>query len=109
MKNIFNYKGCRKFQTRKGQPLWVLQDVCKELNIPRHQHMNAYERLLPDERSYFVEKTPEGGRRVFFLVKQSGIYSLILQQKGIRAAEFKKWLAHDVLPNIEEENIPVRF
>ncbi len=51
--------------------------------------MNAYERLRPDERSYFEEKTTEGGRRVFFLVKRSGIYSLILQQKGIRASEFK--------------------
>jgi prophage antirepressor-like protein len=105
----FNFKGCRKFQTKKGHTLWLLQDVCRELNIPKNQHKNAYERLLAEERSYFEETTSEGDRRVFFLVNKAGIYSLILQQKGVRAAKFKRWLAHDVIPRIEKKQNLVLF
>ena len=68
MEHIFDFRGCRKFQTQKGKILWVLQDVCKVLNIPSQHHMNAYERLRPDERRYFEEKTSDGGRRVFFFI-----------------------------------------
>ena len=109
MKFIFNFKGCRKYQTENGQLLWVLQDVCRQLNIPRNQHMNAYERLRPDERSYFKEKIQDGNRRVIFLVKKPGIYSLILQQKGNRATEFKRWLAHDFLSKMDGADAPIIF
>ena len=108
-KSRFNFKYCQKFQNKKGEILWDLHDVCKELNIPRHQHLNAYERLSPDERSYFEKTTPEGERLVLFLVKKSGIYSLILQQKGDRAAEFKRWLAHDILSKMDGADTPIIF
>ena len=70
MKYIFNFRGCRQYQTKKGELLWVLQDVCRELKIPSNQHMNAYERLSPDERSFFKEKTSDGGRAVFLVKNQ---------------------------------------
>ena len=109
MKNIYDFRHLRSYKDKKDRTWWILQDVCDVLKIPRHNHLNAYERLAVEERHYWEENTSNGDRRVTYFVNEAGIYCLILQSHGMSGLEFKRWLAQHVLPNIDKKHIPLRL
>jgi prophage antirepressor-like protein len=111
---IFEYEDRSEFRILDidSEPWFVLADVCRALNL---QAKNGYyghhaERLDPDERRVVprsaLERTApplrgDGrGARVFTIINESGLYSLIFTSAKPEAKRFKKWVTSEVLPAI---------
>lgn len=82
---------------RDGDPWWVGRDVCAALDL--RNVSQALGRLEDDERDVCVADTPGGDQRLS-VINEPGLYSLILRSdKGV-ARQFKRWITHDILPEI---------
>lgn len=80
-----------------GQIWWVLKDVCNVLGLSDTNR--AAERLDADELTRF--KLVSGGqRREMIAVNESGLYSVILRSDKPEAKPFRRWITHEVLPEI---------
>lgn len=88
-----------------GQIWWVLKDVCKILELSNPSKVAS--RLDEDERSNF-----ELGRQgKTIVINESGLYSVILRSDKPEAKPFRRWITHEVLPEIRRTgsyNIPER-
>lgn len=95
---IFEYKqNPVRMIERDGEPWWVLKDVCEALGI--HGNRNVAARLDEDEKG--VHKTDSlGGEQEMTIINEPGLYSVILRSNKPEAKAFKRWLTHEVLPQI---------
>lgn len=88
-----------------GQIWWVLKDVCRILDLSNPSKVAS--RLDEDERSNF-----ELGRQgKTIVINESGLYSVILRSDKPEAKPFRRWITHEVLPEIRRTgsyNIPER-
>lgn len=78
-----------------GTVWFVASDVCKAL-----EHTNttmALERLDEDEKSKFNLGLSGGETN---LVNEYGLYNLVLGSKKKEAKDFKRWITHEVIPQI---------
>jgi anti-repressor protein len=80
-----------------GEPWWVLKDVCAALGIVKYR--DVAERLDGDERAP-VRVDTLGGNQEMICVNESGLYSVILRSDKPEARKFKRWITHEVLPEI---------
>ena len=96
---IFSYEGndIRTIQ-KEGDPWWVLKDICKVLEIGNSRM--AAERLDDDEKGVSIIDTP-GGKQALTVISESGLYNMILLSRKPEAKQFKRWVTHDVLPQIK--------
>ena len=84
----------------KGQEPWfVAKDVCECLAISKHR--DAISRLDADERGSLKVDTL-GGKQEMATVNEYGLYSLVLSSRKPEAKEFKRWITHDVIPQIRK-------
>ena len=84
----------------KGQEPWfVAKDVCECLAISKHR--DAISRLDADERGALKVDTL-GGKQEMATVNEYGLYSLVLSSRKPEAKEFKRWITHDVIPQIRK-------
>lgn len=94
----FGFEGHQvRIVMRDGEPWWVAKDVCDALG-----HSNsrvALERLDPDEKGVSTVYTP-GGPQEMQVINEQGLYRLIFTSRVEKAERFKRWLAHEVLPQI---------
>lgn len=82
----------------KNDEAWfVASDVCAALDI-RHPR-TACERLDDDEKGVGTVHSL-GGAQQTLIVNESGLYSLILTSRKPEAKRFKRWVTHEVLPEI---------
>lgn len=44
--------------------------------------------------------------RVYKIISESGLYSLILRSRKPEAKEFRRWVTHEVLPSIRKDLPP---
>lgn len=80
-----------------GQIWWVLKDVCKVLDLSDTN--KTAERLDEDELTRI--KIVSGGQtRKMLAVNESGLYSVILCSDKPEAKPFRRWVTHEVLPEI---------
>ncbi len=77
-----------------GQVWWVLKDVCSALGISNPS--KVADRLDEDERSNF--KLGRQGKCI--VINESGLYSVILRCDKPEAKPFRRWITHEVLPEI---------
>lgn len=77
-----------------GQIWWVLSDICNVLGISNPS--KVADRLDNDERSNF--KLGRQGKCI--IVNESGLYSVILRSDKPEAKPFRRWITHEVLPEI---------
>lgn len=77
-----------------GQIWWVLSDVCKALNISNPS--KVANRLDEDERSNF--KLGRQGNCI--IINECGLFSVILRSDKPEAKSFRRWVTHEVLPEI---------
>jgi anti-repressor protein len=77
-----------------GDPWFVAKDVCEVLEISNPTQ--AINRLDEDERA-MLNIGRQGEANV---VNESGLYSLILGSRKPEAKQFKRWITHEVIPNI---------
>ena len=96
----FDFKGAslRTLTDEAGEPWFVAKDVCDVLGYTNaskaiNDHVDQEDKLNNESLSSL-------GQRGGWLVNESGLYSLVLSSKLPTAKEFKRWVTHDVLPQI---------
>jgi len=92
----FDFKGAllRTLTDKAGEPWFVAKDVCDILEISNPS--DALKRLDDDERSRFNL----GRQGETNIVNEAGLYVLVLGSRKPEAHEFKRWMTHEVLPQI---------
>jgi prophage antirepressor-like protein len=84
---------------RNGEPWFVAKDVCDTLEILNSR--DTVGRLDADEKDVALTDTP-GGTQWMTIVSESGLYSLILSSRKPEAKQFKRWITHEVIPQIRK-------
>ncbi|MBQ8569337.1 MAG: Bro-N domain-containing protein [Oscillospiraceae bacterium] len=95
---FFNYHGndLRTVEIN-GELWWVLKDVCDVLELS-NPTVTA-NRLDEDE----VTKLDLGGQiGITNIINESGLYSVILRSDKPQAKPFRRWITHDVIPQIRK-------
>jgi prophage antirepressor-like protein len=78
-------------------PWFVAKDVCDALGLARTATSMA---LLDDDEKGIHTVDTLGGAQEMQIVSEPGLYSLVLRSRKPEAKAFKRWVTHDVLPNI---------
>jgi len=96
---VFSYEGkeVRTIQ-RNGETWWVLKDVCGVLDLS-NARMIA-DRLDEDDVSLAYVTDSIGRQQQTNIVNESGLYNVILRSDKPEAKKFKRWVTHEVLPQI---------
>lgn len=98
----FDFKGAalRTLTDENGEPWFVAKDVCDVLELSNVGQ--ALARLDNDEKSSITlnDGTPGNPNRA--IVSESGLYALVLASRKPEAHEFKRWVTHEVLPQIRK-------
>ncbi len=82
-----------------GEPWFIAGDVCKALGLGNTP--TAVSRLDDDEKGSIRIDTIKGLQQVI-TVNESGLYSLILRSDKPKVKAFKRWVTHEVLPQIRK-------
>lgn len=85
-----------------GEPVWVAKDVCEILGISKYR--DAISQLDDDERVSVLVDTL-GGQQAMSAINESGLYNLIFQSRKPAAKAFKRWVTHEVLPQIRRTGV----
>ena len=94
-----NQFGNVRIVMKDQEPWFVAKDVCECLAISKHR--DAISRLDDDERGSLKVDTL-GGKQEMATVNEYGLYSLVLSSRKKEAKEFKRWITHDVIPQIRK-------
>jgi len=86
--------------TIKGEPWWVVNDVCRILGIKNPRQ--ALSRIHEEDKGVILNDTL-GGIQDTNIVSESGLYDLILQSRKPDAAAFRRWVTKEVLPSIRKD------
>lgn len=105
---VFAFEGAEVRTTIvDGEPWWVATDVCSILEL---QSGRALARLDEDEKGMRSTHTP-GGQQTLAYINEPGLYALVLGSRKPQAKAFKRWITHDVIPQIRKhgryEAVPV--
>ena len=87
---------------RDGEPWFVAADVCRALELGTTA--KALERLDEDERGMSLIHTL-GGEQAMSIVNEPGLYSLVLGSRKPEAKVFKRWITHEVIPDIRKHGM----
>lgn len=79
------------------EPWFVASDICKALDIANTTQ--AVQRLDDDEKSMLNIGLSGGATNC---VNEYGLYNLILASRKKEAKEFKRWITHEVIPQIRQ-------
>lgn len=85
--------------TKDGEPWFVAADVCKSLDIGNSRQ--ALTRLDEDEKGVILTDTL-GGEQQMSIINEPGLYSLVLGSRKPEAKAFKRWITHEVIPQIRK-------
>lgn len=98
----FDFKGAalRTLTDENGGPWFVAKDVCDVLGYTNAS--KAISDHVDPEDKLNNESLSSLGQRGGWLVNESGLYSLVLSSKLPTAKEFKRWVTHEVLPQIRK-------
>jgi anti-repressor protein len=80
-----------------GNPWWVVPDLCGVLGLTNPTE--AIRGLDEDEKSTL--RITEGGPEVN-IISEPGLYSLVLRSRKPEAKAFRRWVTHEVLPQIRK-------
>lgn len=96
----FDFKGAslRTLTDKAGEPWFVAKDVCAVLEL--NNVSQALTRLDGDEKSSITLNDGTPGSPNKSIVSESGLYALVLASRKPEAHEFKRWVTHEVLPQI---------
>lgn len=98
----FDFKGAalRTLTDENGEPWFVAKDVCAVLEL--NNVSQALTRLDGDEKSSITLNDGTPGSPNKSIVSESGLYALVLASRKPEAHEFKRWVTHEVLPQIRK-------
>lgn len=85
-----------------GAPWFVGRDVCQALEIRNHN--DALGDLDEDEKGVATtDPLAPGGAQTAVIISEPGVYRLVFRSRKPAAERFKRWLAHDVLPQLRRK------
>lgn len=84
---------------QNNEILFVAADVCKALEISNPRQ--AVTRLDEDERNTVILNDGIGNPNKN-VVTEAGLYNLVLASRKPEAKGFKRWITHDVIPQIRK-------
>ncbi len=87
----------RAFLSEDGEPMFVASDIAKALGYRMASDMTR--RLDEDEKGTRSMRTP-GGDQDVSVVTEAGLYNAVLGSKVPGAKQFKRWVTHEVLPEL---------
>ena len=87
----------RAFLDENGEPVFVGADVARILGYGDASHMTR--RLDDDEKGLRSVETP-GGVQTMSVITEAGLYNAVLGSKVPSAKDFKRWVTHEVLPEL---------
>ena len=98
---IFENEAFGKVRTLNlnGEPWFVAVDVCSVLDLSNPTI--AVRRLDEDERAKFNL----GRQGDATIVNEPGLYTLVIGSRKPEAKAFKRWITHEVLPNIRKHGV----
>lgn len=98
----FDFRGTslRTLTDEAGEPWFVAKDVCAVLEL--NNVSQALTRLDGDEKSSITLNDGTPGSPNKSIVSESGLYALVLASRRPEAHEFKRWVTHEVLPQIRK-------
>lgn len=95
---VFRHEGVDiRIATADGEPWWIAADVAKALGYSATAAMTRS--LDDDEKGVRTLHTP-GGEQEMVVISEAGLYSAILRSTLQSAKDFKRWVTHEVLPQI---------
>lgn len=94
----FEGKGIRAGVDASGEPFWIGKDVCDTLRYGNYR--DALRKLDDDEKGVVKTDTLGGGRQDMISVTESGLYTLIIRSNKPEAKKFRRWITHEVLPQL---------
>jgi len=94
---VFEGYDIRIVQKDGDEPWLVAKDVTRALHI--RNTSDTTRRLDDDEKGIATIDTP-GGPQEMAVINEAGTYRLVFSSRKDTAERFKRWLAHDVLPEI---------
>jgi len=103
MSNIipFNYNSNQvRVIIKDEEPWWVLKDVCRILGLDSTHKVAC--RLDEDERNLIPVIDSQGRSQKTLAINEPGLYSVILRSDKPEAKAFKRWITHEVLPQIRK-------
>ena len=83
-----------------GEPWLVGIDVARALGY--RDPKSALKQHIDDEDKRGCQITTPYGVQNFTVINESGLFSLILRSNLPKAREFKRWVTHEVLPNLRK-------
>jgi prophage antirepressor-like protein len=97
---VFNFEGNNvRIIDRKGEPWWVLKDVCDILGLTHTT--NTAQKLKEDELN--VVQLHSGGQlRDMSIINEKGLYRVIMRSDKPDAERFQDWVFGEVLPSIRK-------
>lgn len=96
----FNGINVRTLTDERGEPWFVLKDVCDVLGM-QAPHMVA-KRLDQQDRNTTSVLASDGKRYQTTVVNESGLYDVILDSRKPQAREFRRWVTSEVIPSIRK-------
>lgn len=87
-----------------NDPVFPAKQVCQILGIKHYR--NSISRLDDDERAY-VSINTLGGKQKVACVTEAGLYHLIFKSKSEQARKFRRWVTHEVLPQLRKHGFYV--
>ncbi|MFQ9063332.1 MAG: phage antirepressor KilAC domain-containing protein [Oscillospiraceae bacterium] len=85
--------------TLEGEPWFVAADVCRALGLGNSS--DVIKRLDEDERTLVSIEGASNGLPVN-AINEPGLYALILGSRKPEAKAFKRWITHEVIPEIRK-------
>jgi prophage antirepressor-like protein len=96
--DVFTYSGIQvRTVTIDGDPWFVAADVARILGYRMASDMTR--RLDDDEKGTHSLRTP-GGEQAATVINEPGLYVAIIGSQVHEAKAFKRWITHEVLPQI---------
>lgn len=85
--------------TKNKEPWFILSDVCKILEIGNSRDVSR--RLEDDEKGVVIIDTLGGAQKIT-IINEAGLYQVVLLSRKPSAKQFKRWVTHEVLPQIRK-------
>ena len=86
--------------TIDNEPWFVAKDITDRLGFANGR--DAVARHVDDEDKGVAKADTLGGAQEYTIINESGMYSLVLSSKLESARKFKRWITHDVIPEIRK-------
>lgn len=92
---------------QNGEPWFIAKDICDALGFEKPA--DAVRGLDDDEKGTYIMRGTQGNPDKT-IISEAGLYSLILRSRKPEAKMFKRWVTHEVLPQIRKTGgyIPVK-